>query len=254
MSIQGYDTIFAMPTSPPPIFIRSNLRFTLFGREYAFPAEGVSLFGISNLRSPHFDPTDMVGEQVRIEVDVLSKEPFAFATNAWLTAEATVDNVYLGMKFNLGEKIRTRLGQVISLEGYYPTNYIRKFPRIPARDVIPTMPLRAILATIDEELLAFDIANMSPNGILLYSENPKAAFLVPSVRIQAQVEPRGSTMAPFDFDGIVCRMMMDMNPVTRNIKRYLGIKFTRIPDEQKQNFLEILKAVLESIQQAGMAG
>ncbi|MBI3557320.1 MAG: PilZ domain-containing protein [Deltaproteobacteria bacterium] len=243
-----------MSTSPPPIFIRSNVRFTLFGHEYVFPAEGVSLFGISSLRSPNFDPTDMVGEQVRIEVDVLSKEPFAFATNAWLTAEATVDNVYLGMKFNLGEKIRSKLVQAIQLEGYYPTNYIRKYPRIPAKDVIPTMPLRAIVSTIDDELLAFDIANMSPNGILLHTENPKAAFLVPSVRVQAQVEPRGSTMAPFDFEGIVCRMMMDMNPVTRNIKRYLGIKFTRIPEEQKQNFLEILKAVLESIQQSGMAG
>ena len=49
-------------------------------------------------------------------------------------------------------------------------------------------------------------------------------------------------------------MMMDMNPTTRNIKRYLGIKFTRIPNDQKQNFLEILKAVLDSIQAAGLAG
>lgn len=243
-----------MQDNLPPIFVKANLKFSMLGRDYSFPNEGVSVFGATGLRTPAFNPVDLVGTAVPTIVEILATKTFAFHTTASMTAEITVDNTYLGLKFSLPDDVKRRVSELVRTEGYYPTNYVRKYPRIPARDVIPSMPLRAIAQNATDDLIAFDIANMSPGGILLHTENPKASLLVPSMRFEGQVEPRGSSEASFQFDGLVCRMMIEMNPTTRNTRRYLGVRFTRIPDEQRPQFLEILKMVLINIQQAGLAG
>jgi hypothetical protein len=114
------------------------------------------------------------------------------------------------------------------------------------------MPMRAIIKDQNNELIAFDIANMSPNGILLYTENPNAIFFKPSSRIQVQVEPRGMIFEPFHFEGIICRLMQDKNLESNNWSRYLGIRFTHINEANKQTFLEMLKAVIKNLHRAGM--
>lgn len=235
-----------------PIFIRSNLTFKVADREFNFLNHGVSVFGISGLRWPHSDPTGLVGQPTRVLVDVLARERFKFSAEALLTAEVTTDAFYLGAKFYLPEADRKRLARTISEEGFYPTNYIRKYPRIPAWTNISAMPVRTIVQTDSDELVVFDVANMSPNGILLHSENAKAAEYMPGSRIRAQVEPRGEPYKPFSFDGQVCRIMLDKNPQSGNVARYLGIRMTRIDEDEKQNFLEILQSVLNKLKDVGI--
>ena len=209
--------------------------------------QGVSAFGISSLKWAQFDPTEHVGEKIQVTVDLLTKVRSRFTTQALLTAEMTTDASYLGMKFLLPPAERERLVAVIKQEGFCPTAYIRKYPRIPATNSIPNMPLRAIVRDHQDSLLVFDIANMSPNGILLYTENPRASFFVPTSRLVAQVEPRGEMFQSFEFEGAVCRVLLDRNPETGNMTRYLGIRFMRLTKTDKDNLLDILRAVLSNI-------
>jgi hypothetical protein len=237
------------------MFIKSNFLFALKGgdREYSFLNQGVSIYGISGLRWTAFDPADHVGDEVTATMDVLAREKFRFSTLARLTAETTADSSYLGMKFYLSDFEKTRLAAAIQKEGYYPTDYVRKYPRIPARGVIASMPLRAIVNSDANDLVAFDIANMSPSGVLFCTENPKAALFPPGMRLRVQIDPRGERFSAFKFEGLVCRVSMEKNPETKNISRYLGIRFLRIPDNERQHFLEILRAVLDNIQHDHLA-
>lgn len=228
------------------IFIRANFTFKVAGREYNFLNHGVSVFGISGLNWPHSDPAMHVGQPTRVTIDVLARERFRFSTEALLTAEATTDAVYMGARFVISDADRKRLAAVIATEGFVPTNYIRKYPRIPAWPNIAQMPLRTVVQNELDELIVFDVANLSPNGLLLHSENPKAAAYIPGSRIRAQVDPRGDFKA-FSIDGQVCRVMTDKSSQSGNIDRYLGIRIMRIPEHEKQNFLDILNAVLNKI-------
>jgi hypothetical protein len=234
-------------TALPPIFVRSNFSFKLLGQEYSFTNQGVSLFGVSGLRWHNFAPIEHVGEQLTISVDVLTRNRFQFTAPAMITAEVTTDATYLGLKFYLQDQDREKLHQAIKAEGYYPTNYMRKYPRIPAWRNIARMPLRTIVTTRDGELIVFDIANLSPGGILLHTENPNAAVYTPGANIHGQVEPRGGTFLPFQFDGMVCRLLLDQHPQSKNTNRFLGVRFLRLDPNQKENFLGILRAVLDDI-------
>jgi hypothetical protein len=241
------------PLAPPPIFIKSNFVFKIREREFSFLNHGVSVFGITGLKWTHFDPIDRVGEKVQITIDVLAKQRFSLTTAARLTSEQTTDATYLGMRFDLSEFDKMKLTGAIAREGFCPTEYIRKYPRIPAVASVAAMPLR-VIAQEDSlgELMVFDVANVSPNGILLHSENPKAILFQPGSRIRAQVEPRADLFHAFDFEGVVCRLVMDKHPALSNITRYLGIRFLNIPKDQKAHFLDLLKVIVKSFQIQGL--
>jgi hypothetical protein len=241
-----------MSDSPPPIFVKADLKFMLHGREFDYPDSEVSLYGASGLRTAAFNPIDTIGMEITADVQVRAGVPFGFRTTAHLTSESTADNTFAGMKFELPPSIRDRLSAIIAEKGFYPSVYARKFPRIPARESIPTMPLRAIVKRSEGEMFAMDIANMSPGGVLLHSENARAATLLPSTQVHGHIQPRGHSPNSFEFDGLVCRTLAEMQFPTRNIRRYFGIRFTHIPETQKQSFLEILRMILLNIQEAGL--
>jgi hypothetical protein len=253
--------------SPPPIYIKANYSFKLLENpqlaahlqnnpylEFRYLNQPISAFGVSGLRWAQFDPLDRVGEKTDVTIDVLAATRYKFTTPATLTAEITGETTYLGLKFYSSDFDRSRLMASIKTEGFYPTNYIRKYPRIPASGQIHSMPLRAILRATTPDLIVFDIANMSPNGILLLTENPLASTLLPGTRVFAQVEPRGNIHLPFEFEGLVCRVMMDKDPKSPNIARYLGIRFLRMVEGQKEIFEMVLRTVLENIQRSGLGG
>lgn len=239
-----------MQASLIPIFIKGNVRFALLGREFNFPSEDVSPFGVSGLRLNNANPEDLVGTAVNASIEIMASRRFVFYSDSRITSEATVDAVYMGLSFSLREEIKRRLIQAIQKEGYYPTSYMRKYPRIPASENIPTMPLRAILSSTMTESIAFDIANMSPNGVLLYTENPAANVLLPGMRITVQIEPRGMPVRATHFDGMICRVMQNVNVQNNNIRRYLGIRMLRLSADDRQNFRDTLKAVLTHIANA----
>lgn len=232
----------------PPVFIRANFTLIIQGKEYSFLNYPISSYGISGLKWPHFHPIDHVGEIIEIKLDVLAATRFSLATTARITAESTSDVTYLGAKFNLNNNDHLKLITAIKKEGTCPTHYFRQFPRIPARQDLATIPLRAIVKTANNELIAFDLANLSPNGVLLHTENPKAGLLLAGSRIQVQIEPRGSNFEPFQFAGLICRVMLEKNSTTQNLIHLLGIRITHLDEKSKNNFLSVLRTVINELQ------
>jgi hypothetical protein len=235
------------PDKLPPIFVRANLSFRINNEPVSFLNQYVSSFGISGIRWAHLDPTEHLGEQLLVQVDVLCKDRFKFLTDGGITTEYTTDVTYFGIRFHLKESDEKRLARAIQNEGTYPTQYLRKYPRIPAQARISTVPMLAIAQAPDKSLIVFSIANISPTGLLLYTENQVASVFLPGDRIWIQIEPRGDLLNSFKLEGLICRVMMDKNPETQNINRYLGIRITHLNDKDRQNFLDILRTVLNNL-------
>jgi hypothetical protein len=127
-----------------PIFIKANISFSLGEQHYFFPGVGVSLFGVTSLTWKDFDPLERLGQRVNVNVDVLASKKTRLFAAAELLAEQGMTTNYLGLRFLLTADQKNWLQNVIASEGYYPTEYIRKYPRIPALATLNEMPLRAI--------------------------------------------------------------------------------------------------------------
>ena len=237
-----------MNTTPlaPSTFIKANFTINIDGKDYSFLNLPVSSYGISGIRWNLFNPLDFVGKQVKVTLDVLSRNRFRLTCDGFLSAEVGLDSLFLGVKFSLSNEDKTKLNAAIDSEGFCPTNYIRKFPRIPASENIKAMPLRAIIQR-ENDLVVFDIANLSPSGFLLSSENPKVSEFLPNTRFYAQIEPRGDSVEPFGFEGIVLRILVEKNLKTGNLIRLLGVKILSLSEIEKNRFLEILKLILKEI-------
>lgn len=238
--------------SLPGVFIKANIRFKLFDREYTFTGQPISSFGISGLRWTAFDPVEQVGQNVVVRCELLNQDRFKFITTGTVIAESTTEAQYLGIRIHPAAADAKKLAAIIAEEGYYPTEYVRKYPRIPATGRLKDMPLRCLMQAEGEDLIVFDLVNLSPNGILLHTENPNAGFLVAGNRIQARAEPRGTLFQAFSFEGVICRVMQERNAESGNVDYYLGIRFTRLAESDKENFLEVLRAVLQEIPNSGL--
>ncbi|MBI2606368.1 MAG: PilZ domain-containing protein [Deltaproteobacteria bacterium] len=240
---------------PVPTFVHSNVRLTIADREYAFLNQPLSIYGIAGIRWPHFDPTSHAGEFLKLNAQVLCKQPYTLDLGGHITVEEAFSEqtkkttYYLGVHIEMRAEDRERLSKTIAAEGFVPESYTRKFPRIPASSDIPDMPLRALARAPTGVAISFEIMNLSPSGILLCSDNPNAAAFAPGAGIHVEVEPRRLSLDPFKFDGLICRRTTDrLSGKAGTLRRLFGIRFTNISKEHKQVFLDTLRTVLLRLQ------
>lgn len=240
---------------PIPTFVQSNIRLTIGGRDYAFLNQPLSIHGIAGIRWPHFDPTTHVGEPIKLNAQVLCKQPYTLDMGGHITVEEAFSEqtkkstFFLGVHIEMRVEDREKLSKTIAAEGFVPDSYTRKFPRIPASSENPDMPLRALARSPTGVAISFEILNLSPGGILLCSDNPNAAGFAPGMDIHVEVEPRRLSLDPFKFDGLICRRTTDRIGVKGNVlRRLFGIRFTKISKEHKQVFLDTLRTVLLRLQ------
>ena len=244
----------------PPVFIRGHLTFTLEGHTLEFIHQAVSAFGVTGLPWSPLDPVTHFGKAVTVQVRVPAQpQPLAFSCQARILREKTQYSEYMGLRFELPADIRAKLQELIQKHGFYPTEYVRKYPRIPSDEHIQTFPLRAMgIPNQDDVLrhkrppsagdpLLFDVGNLSPNGVLLSTENQTAIDLAPGDRIDLMLEPRGWFPQKVEMEGVICRVNDELMPQNENLRRYFGIKFTRVDAENREIFLNLLKDILERI-------
>ncbi len=248
-----------------PIFVKGHLTFSLDEHVLEFVHQNISVFGVTGLPWPPLDPTRHFGQAVQAQVRIPSSgtpSTLNFKTRAYLLRESTNRSEQMGLHFHLDAESRAQLETHISRHGFYPTEYIRKYPRIPSLATVQTFPLRALvtqLALPDEhatdrvrlpgdEQIIFDVGNLSPNGILLHTENQLALSIRPGDRLEMKLEPRGWFPMQLTVQGMVCRIVDELDPSSGNIARYLGMKFTRISDVDRAAFLNLLKDILERLQ------
>ncbi len=242
-----------------PIYIKGHLSFTLENQNIEYIHQNLSVYGVSGLPWNQLDPNQHFGQRVQVSVKIPGAEPMAFQTPARITREFSLSQRKMGLAFELTQDQRDQLIALIRKSGFLPTDHIRKYPRIPSTELIRTFPLRSIViptrraATGETVTLAqpmvFDVENLSPNGVLLKTENTAASELMPGDHVSITLEPRGWFPTPIIAEGTLCRILDEVHSRTGNTVRRIGIKIIQINELNRQAFMDLMKDILASLKQ-----
>jgi len=240
------------------VFVKGHLGFTINGQSYEFVHQNISVFGVTGLPWGPLDPRESFGKPVTATVRIPQQPthdlPVALRTRAYIMREQTLYAQHMGIRFQFDAEQKASLDAHIQKHGFTPTDYMRKYPRIPSSQSIQTFPLRVLVVPerkielpIQEYPLVFDVSNLSPNGVLIHTENQIALDIVPGQRLELVLEPRGRFPLQIAVQGLVCRITDELQPQSGNLLRYLGVKFTRVDEVNKTAFLDMLKDILEKL-------
>ncbi|MBL7714740.1 MAG: PilZ domain-containing protein [Bdellovibrionales bacterium] len=239
------------------VFIDAAIRFEILGETYEFSKQPVSAYGVSGMDWGKLTSTSgfgqRFGKKIRIQVRIHEgADSMDFDCEAIVTREITQQEELFGLHFLLDPKTQSQLKKLIADKGYLPKSYTRKYPRIPSNQLIQTFPLRAMVTArtpassglpVDQSYI-FDVANLSPTGALLSTENPNTISIVPGTRIRMALEPRGWFAKPIQTAALICRATDEINPSSGNFIRFIGVSFQEMDAANRENFLELLKDIL----------
>ncbi|MBI4924638.1 MAG: PilZ domain-containing protein [Bdellovibrio sp.] len=213
----------------------------------------ISHYGVSGLPSNSITQL-YFGKTVFVNLELPAKVPLYLKTRAKVLREKTLYTEHMALKFLMEDDQKEQLSQHIKEHGFYPTEYVRKYPRIPATSDIQTFPLKTIVKPIipmvefgKSQHLVMDVINLSPNGSLLSSESQLALQLNPGQKLNLELEARGWFPVSVYMEGMICRIRDDLNVLNGNLLRHFGIKFTKIDRINKAAFMDLLKDILENI-------
>jgi len=212
----------------------------------------VSIYGVNELVWRPLDPIEDFGKAA--EARIRLPDHVVISTLVSLVKETTLTATLLGLQFHLNLENESNLRKVIEKYGKIPPYQNRKYPRIPSSAVLSTFPLHCIVSPIGFTLerenpsYVFNVDNISPNGILISSENALVSLLRPGQRLMITLEPRGWFPFQVKLQGLICRIFESMNQKQGNHHFKFGIRISDIQPQEKQNFLSLLKDILHQIQ------
>lgn len=244
------------------MIVRGHLTLEIEGLILEYSHQSISSFGVAGLPWAPLHPNTHYGRVARASIVIpgatASSEPIRFRVDAIILKECTVYNEMMAIKFNFPPEDpgRERLQRALRTMGRLPTEHIRKYPRIPSQDAIQTFPLRAVLSPDPDAVrpgpkdsVVFEVENLSPNGVLVATENALSLHYKPADRVSILLEPRGWFPMAVRMDGMICRTLDDVSLASGNQIRRLGIKFSRMDEVNRTAFMGLLKDVLERIRQ-----
>jgi hypothetical protein len=235
-----------------PVFLKAHIAFTVDKHMLNFKERNITPYGAHSLAWTPLSPKKHFGRRAIANLRILTSNPINLQVPARITREHSFYGEQMGLKFDLSQDDRKILTDLVDQEGYHPSEYARKYPRIPASAEISSFPLRALVhpqnpgnQTIP---LIFDVSNISIGGVLIRSENPFVVSIQLGQSLQLYLEPRGDLPLQVILEGQVCRILEDLNPENGNLIRMFGVKFTQISQENRHSFMELLRDILERIQ------
>ncbi|MGE0615552.1 MAG: PilZ domain-containing protein [Bacteriovoracia bacterium] len=237
----------------PPIFIRGHLEFKVGEITMHFKNKYVSVFGVTGLPWTPLNPQKHFATRVQVKITIEQPKAMILQAGAYITREQTAYGEYMGLRFILDDQSRKTLGDLILKHGLFPTNYIRKYPRIPSSNRIQTYPLQILGNHANDREsppIIFAVRNLSLGGVLVASESPFAVTIVPGSKLTLHLEPRGDFSIQISVQGLVCRVLEEINPGNGNVIRYFGIRFTKVDEDNKNAFLELLRDILVRIKES----
>lgn len=240
------------------MFLKGHLYFTVDQHALEFIHQPISPWGVGGLPWSPLDPELYNGKIVTLTLKIPSLGPKNIITPAMILRERTATTDSMCIKFMLDTHHLSLLRSEIQKYGSIPSNYARKYPRIPLNDWISTFPKTVRIkstffsGTVPDGQLDFQVLNLSPNGALVSSSHAAARFLKPGTRVELSFPPYGHFPATVEVGGMVRRTMDEFSsePGNSTIIRHLGIQFTRISEVDKAVFLELLKEILTQIKKS----
>jgi len=237
------------------VFIKAHLSFSLNGHTLEFVHQHISSTGASGLAWGPLSPAEHFGKEIEVLVRTATPEPIAMRVKATITRELTLNASNMSLRFHADSPGLDRIREQVQTHGILPTEYVRKYPRLPATQSIQTFPLLANVSLINSEAgasappISFHVSNLSPNGIMLSTENQRALAYNPGDRIEIVLEPRGWFPVHVQMHGLICRITDEPHLQSKNLTRHLGIKFTAMSEPNKNAFMDLLKDILNRYKQ-----
>ncbi len=237
------------------MFVKAHLSFELEGNTLEFVHQNLAPSGVSGLPWAPLSPLKHFGKKVLIHVRLATPEPQAFKIHGTIFREQTQFSASMGIRFDNNAPLMELIRNQARKFGFMPTEYMRKYPRLPADPDIPTFPLMAMVSSpaadaqgpTPQQTILFHVSNLSPNGILIFTENQLSIGYQPGERVQIILDPRGWFPVSIKIAALICRVTDEQHPKTGNLIRSLGIKFLKVDDEQRDAFLDLLRDILERL-------
>jgi hypothetical protein len=238
------------------MFIKGDISFTVDQRIFQFSQKNISLFGVTGLPWLLLKPDEHFGRSIFAEIKAGHPHEIVITTPAQILREYEIGSQKMAVRFHLDFDQSTQLEELIKKHGTTPNEYARRFPRIPSLKMIQTFPLRALVKmekpAVENEIqigssVICDVENISPNGILVSTENQISLSMMPGDSVHLTLDPRGWFPFQVQVQGTVRRITDDFNLESGNILRHIGIKFTHFRAADQKAFLALLKDILEQI-------
>ncbi len=238
-----------------PVFVKGTLRFTYNRQRYEFLQKNISSFGVMGLPWGDLSATEHFGSKVAVEVLIkVADQEIDFKCQGHVVREYTATTESMGIRFELEPELDKKVTSFVHKNGYSPSEFLRKYPRIPSSSIIQTFPTHAVIAAQSDEAVTMvldqsivtEVVNLSPNGALLSTENQMALMMQPGERLLVTLQPRGWFPTQIKILSLICRVVDDIQP-NGNLVRSLGVKFMKMDELNRTAFLDLLKDILEQI-------
>jgi hypothetical protein len=238
------------------VLIKGALFFTIDQHSLKYLNQMISPFGVTGLPWAPLNSNEYFGRTLLVEIQPSISEKTKIEGPAQILREFTLNSRKMAIRFHFDYEQSQTLENMIEKHGSQPSSYQRKLPRIPSSKIIKSFPLKASLQSTSLGLEAphgrttpilCDVENLSPNGILVSTENQSSLSFNPGDSIQLTLDPRGWFPFPIHAQGKICRIIDDFCLESSNILRHLGIQFTSFTEEDKKAFLTLLKDILQQL-------
>jgi hypothetical protein len=228
------------------MFVRGDLSFQLDSSTFQFENQKISSSGVYGLSWKELDPIRHYGRSIFVNVTINQPVPLNFIVPAQIIREFTRAASTLGLLFHFEEQPLKEFTEFAKQHGEPPIAYTRKFPRIPAIHLIQTYPLK-VHVPIQDESVTFEVENISPEGIMIFTENPLAFKMVIEEGQPFMIDPGSYFPTKISIKGSIRRILDDFNLGTGAPVRHLGIQLIDLAEADRKNLMALLKDILLQI-------
>ena len=235
------------------MFIKAHLQFQLEGTPHRFQSQNLAASGVSGLHWNGLSPERHFGEEIQLEIQTVTQQPENIRCRGRIVREATQAGNHMGIRLLPDGSAARLLSEQIRRFGFMPTDYVRKYPRVPADPLIRTFPLlahatRSSGGAPEGATVAFNVINLSPNGILIRNDSALSRQWRPGERLDLVLEPRGWFPVQVKIQAMICWVADEKDAATGNDVRSLGLKFVKLEPEHRAAFLDLLQDILDKLQ------
>lgn len=233
--------------------MKGDIRFSVDGQEFQFNCRDISRYGIIGLTWHRLSPEKHLGKGVDLCVTVHSVQSTNVNLKAYIVREQTAQSMHINLKFARDQQTQQAIDSLFERQEPKPPPANRKYPRITFSRTLMTFPAHVLVSfglqsgSRNGAHSVFDVGNLSPNGVLLTSENQMLPRMGPGTYLQLTFEPRGPFHHYIHARGMVRRQLDDIDMENENLLRCLGVEIVGMDELNQDYFRELIKSILLQI-------